>query len=57
MKFTNKDLDYLKDIFNWNFIAYNNLYMINEDFDLLDSVLEMYDDNMKHILNIVGGAK
>ncbi len=57
MNFTNKDLDYLKDIFSWNYIACNNLSMINDnDDELLEDVHELFDSNMKHILNILGGA-
>lgn len=58
MKFTNKDLEYLKDIFNWNFIAHNDLDMIlDSDSSLYKDACKIFHSNMNHVLDILGGAK
>lgn len=56
---TNKDLDYLKDIFNWNYILYktniNELDYI-EDEEIIKFINEcnnLFFNNMNLILNIL----
>lgn len=58
---TGKDLDYLQDMFNWNFIAYKNtveaIDMI-EDEKLekhLEKAAETFYDAMSEILDILEG--
>lgn len=56
-----KDLDYLSDMFEWNYGAYKSTYnSINKVTDLnLKNILEkgsnLFESNMKQILEILGG--
>ncbi len=56
---TSKDLDYLSDMFEWNYSAYksvcNDVEYINdkEISDLFNNILEMFDDNLNLILTII----
>ena len=58
---TGKDLDYLSDMFNWNYGAYKSSYnMINsindeEIKDVIERVVTLFHNNMKTVLNILGG--
>ena len=55
---TNKDLDYLKDIFGWNHTAYKNeMEALNyiEDksvSEMINEATKLFNENMKVILNI-----
>ncbi len=57
--FTGKDLDYLKDIFGWNYIAYKNAintldYIENKSvFDMYNECIKLFKENMNLILKIV----
>lgn len=54
-----KDLDYLSDMFNWNYgaykCAYNSLKSItNEEIkDMIERVSNMFHNNMSNILTIL----
>lgn len=54
-----KDLDYLSDIFNWNYIALkktNTAVNIVEDEEvssILSRAINMFDDNLNDVLNIL----
>lgn len=56
---TGKDLDYLSDIFNWNYIALkktNTALGIVEDEEissLLTRGINLFDDNLNDVLNIL----
>ncbi len=56
---TSKDLDYLSDMFEWNYSAYkgvcNDVEYINdkEISDLFNNILEMFDDKLNLILTII----
>lgn len=56
---TGKDLDYLSDIFNWNYIALkktNTASQIVEDEDivvLLNKGINLFDNNLNEVLNIL----
>lgn len=56
---TGKDLDYLSDIFNWNYIALkktNTASQIVEDKDivvLLNKGINLFDNNLNGVLNIL----
>ncbi len=56
-----KDLDYLSDMFQWNYGAYKNTYnsinkVENEEVKkILKEGSELFDHNMKQILEILGG--
>lgn len=56
---TGKDLDYLSDIFNWNYIALkktNTASQIVEDEDivvLLNKGINLFDNNLNGVLNIL----
>ena len=58
---TGKDLDYLSDMFNWNYGAYKNTYNSiesvtdNEIKSLLEDASRLFDDNMNNVLDILGG--
>lgn len=56
---TSKDLDYLSDMFQWNYSAYksvcNDVEYINdkEISDLFNRIEEMFDDNLNLVLKII----
>lgn len=58
---SDKDLKYLEDVFNWNYIGYklcfNALdYISSEDIKELDErVVTMFFTNMKLVMNRLGG--
>lgn len=61
MKFTNKDLDYISDMFNWN---YNALKLVNhyineveseEVKEVLEEVFDMHYENLTHCVDILEG--
>lgn len=57
---TGKDLDYLKDMFQWNYIAFketcNGLNFIQDEKlkDVFESCKSLFDDNMCMIQSIIG---
>ena len=59
---TGKDLDYLSDMFNWNYGAYkgiiNSLESIddNEVKNILEKASNIFHSNMTSVLNILGGS-
>lgn len=59
---TGKDLDYLSDMFNWNYGAFKNNYnsydsITDEEIkDLIDEACELFDENMNLVLDIMGGT-
>jgi len=59
---TGKDLDYLLDMFNWNYGAYKSIYnSIDKVNDteikaILESGANLFDDNMNEVLDILGGT-
>ena len=56
-----KDLDYLSDMFNWNYGVYkstiNAIDVVNDEDikDILDTASEMFYSNMTSILEILNG--
>lgn len=58
---TGKDLDYLSDMFNWNYgaykSAYNSLENINDEEikNMIERVVTLFHTNMTNVLNILGG--
>ncbi len=58
---TGKDLDYLCDMFNWNYEGYKNTVdasnnVTDEEIkDKLTDIYDMFEDNMNRILNILEG--
>ena len=58
---TGKDLDYLSDMFNWNYIALKNINDMrnnandSEIKDMLENGFNLFKDNMKTIMDILGG--
>ena len=60
---TGKDLDYLKDMFNWNFGAFKNTYeainLINDKAlkNYLKTCNKMFDSNMNNILNVLNNGE
>ena len=56
---TGKDLDYLSDMFQWNYCAYkkayNNMEYINDQklVDFFNEVVQSFDDNMNVVLNVI----
>ena len=52
---TGKDLDYLCDMFQWN---YGALKSINdkEIIDIMQRAGELFDDNLNVVLDILGGV-
>ena len=56
-----KDLDYLSDMFEWNYEAYKKTYnsidkVTNKEVkDMLNSGAELFKDNVEQILEILGG--
>ena len=59
---TGKDLDYLSDMFSWNYSGYkemfNSLYNIKDEEakNMISKVSDILYDNMTNILNILGGS-
>lgn len=57
---TGKDLDYLTDMFNWNYNSFKNIYnscdfVSDKDIkSLLRKGANMFDENMNIILDILG---
>lgn len=58
---TGKDLDYLSDMFNWNYTSYkstyNNLENITDEEvkNMVERVVSLFNTNMTNVLNILGG--
>ena len=56
---TGKDLDYLSDMFNWNYGAYKNtVNVINSVNDeeiknMLNKAVDLFYNNMNNVLNIL----
>ena len=59
---TGKDLDYLSDMFNWNYSGYKEMFNSLENIkdedvkNMISRVKDMLYDNMTNILNILGGS-
>lgn len=59
---TGKDLDYLSDMFNWNYSVYKNtvnaIGKVNDDEikDILTRSNEMFYENMNTVLNILNSG-
>lgn len=59
---TGKDLDYLTDMFNYNYGAYKSIYnSINnannhEIKEMLEKASDLFDQNMNLVLDIMGGT-
>lgn len=59
---TSKDLDYLSDMFNWNYGVYkstvNAIGKVDDDDikDILTSASEMFYKNMNTVLNILNSG-
>lgn len=59
---TGKDLDYLSDMFSWNYSAYKSIYnsisKVNDEEikKILDEGSELFDENMNIVLDILGGV-
>lgn len=59
---TGKDLDYLSDMFNWNYGAYKCIYnsiekvMDKEIKEMLEEGSDLFDENMNNVLDILGGT-
>ena len=59
---TVKDLDYLSDMFNWNYTGYKELYNTLENISddevktMISRVSEVLYNNMTNILNVLGGS-
>lgn len=58
---SSKDLDYLSDMFNWNYGAYkstyNSLNSINDEEikSMVERVVTLFHSNMIDVLDILGG--
>ena len=58
---TGKDLDYLSDMFNWNYIALKNTNDMKNNAndpeikDMLENGFDLFKDNMNTIMDILGG--
>lgn len=58
---TSKDLDYLTDMFHWNYLCYkcmNNASLEVDDKEIknmIEKSMALFDDNMNNILDILGG--
>ena len=54
-----KDLDYLSDMFNWNYGAYKNSInakLQDEELNMVfNDASNLFKDSMNQILNILGG--
>lgn len=59
---TGKDLDYLSDMFNWNYSGYKEMFNFLDNIkdegvkNMISKVSDMLYDNMTNILNILGGS-
>ena len=59
---TGKDLDYLSDMFNWNYSGYKEMFNSLENIkdeevkNMISRVSDILYDNMTNILNILGGS-
>ena len=59
---TGKDLDYLSDMFNWNYGAYKSIYNSIEQVtdkeikELIEVGADLFDENMNNVLDILGGT-
>lgn len=59
---TGKDLDYLSDMFSWNYGAYKSIYnsisKVNDEEikKILEEGSELFDENMNIVLDILGGT-
>lgn len=59
---TGKDLDYLSDMFNWNYSGYKEMFNSLDNIkdegvkNMISKVSDMLYDNMTNILNILGGS-
>lgn len=57
-----KDLDYLSDMFSWNYGAYKSIYNSIEKVSdeeikkILEEGSELFDENMNIVLDILGGT-
>ncbi len=60
---TGKDLDYLSDMFQWNYGAYKQMKnSVNQVGDqeivsVMNKALTLFDQNLNIVLSILGGAK
>lgn len=58
---TGKDLDYLSDMFNWNYTSYKSTYNNLENItdkevkNMVERVVSLFNTNMTNVLNILGG--
>ena len=58
---TDKDLDYLTDMFHWNYLCYkcmNNasLEVVDKEIkNMIEKSMALFDDNMNNILDTLGG--
>ena len=56
---TGKDLDYLNDMFNWNYGAYKNtvnaIDSVNDEEikNMLNKAVDLFYNNMNNVLNIL----
>lgn len=56
---TGKDLDYLSDMFNWNYGGYKFTYLMKENIsndvfiDIIEKCLNTFDKNITDILSII----
>jgi len=59
---TGKDLDYLSDMFNWNYGAYKSAYnslekITDEEIkNIIERAVTLFHSNMTNVLNILGGT-
>lgn len=59
---TGKDLDYLSDMFQWNYGALksvnDSISSINdkEIIDIMQRAVELFDDNLNDVLDTLGGV-
>ena len=59
---TGKDLDYLSDMFNWNYSGYKEMFNSLDNIkdeevkNMISKVSDILYDNMTNILNILGGS-
>ena len=59
---TGKDLDYLSDMFQWNYGAYKKMknsvgeVTDQEIISVMDKAASVFDQNLNTVLSILGGA-
>lgn len=59
---TSKDLDYLSDMFTWNYLSYKSMYnslekVTDEEVkNMIERVTSLFHSNMNDVLNILGGS-